>query len=165
MWGLGPLLLYVPGKGPPHKEFSGWDPNQGIFEAFLYVDVLFSLLTWTSQSFPSLPQKLPGDFPGTSLTVDFIRRESSGGVEWLGVWNCNFSGSEFSNLVARAIRNAVRANRFARIIRNRNPYFYSASGRFARITGISDSRESLDSRELCESIRANHATKFSNFGV
>ena len=59
-------------------------------------------------------------------------------------------------LVARAIRNAIRANRFARIIRNQNPYFYSASGRFARITRISDSRESPDSRE---SIRENHATK------
>ena len=50
-------------------------------------------------------------------------------------------------LVAQAIRNAIRANRFARIdsreiIRNWNPYFYSASGRFARITRISDSRES-----------------------
>ena len=56
-------------------------------------------------------------------------------------------------LVARAIRNAIRANRFARIIRNRNPYFYSVSGRFARITRISDSRESPDSRESCESIR------------
>ena len=39
------------------------------------------------------------------------------------------------------------------------PYFYSSSGRFARITRISDSRESPDSRESCESIRANHATK------
>ena len=58
--------------------------------------------------------------------------------------------------MARAIRNAIRANRFARIIRNCHPYFYSASGRFARITLISDSRESPDSRE---SIRANHATK------
>ena len=66
----------------------------------------------------------------------------------------------FLRLVARAIRNAIRANRFARIIRNRNPYFYSASGRFAQITRISDSRESPDSRESCESIRANHATKF-----
>ena len=64
-------------------------------------------------------------------------------------------------LVARAIRNAIRAYRFARIIRNWNPYFCSASGRFARITrfGISDSRESPDSRESCESIRANHAAK------
>ena len=61
--------------------------------------------------------------------------------------------------MARAIRNAIRANRFARIIRSWNPYFYSASGRFARITRISDSRESPDSRESCESIRANHATK------
>ena len=61
--------------------------------------------------------------------------------------------------MARAIRNAIRANRFARIIRNWNPYFYSASGQFARITRISDSRESPDSRESCESIRANHATK------
>ena len=62
-------------------------------------------------------------------------------------------------IVARAIRNAIRANRFARIIRNWDPYFYSTSGRFARITRISDSRESPDSRESCESIRANHATK------
>ena len=66
-------------------------------------------------------------------------------------------------LVAHAIRNAIRANRFARIIRNWNPYLYSASGRFARITRISDSRESPDSRESCESIRANHATKLKNF--
>ena len=62
-----------------------------------------------------------------------------------------------SDLVARAIRNAIRANRFARVIRNCT-YFYSASGRFARIARISDSRESPDSRESCESIRANHAT-------
>ena len=63
-----------------------------------------------------------------------------------------------ADLVARAIRNAIRANRFARIIRNWHPYFSSASGRFARITRISDSRESPDSRESCESIRTNHAT-------
>ena len=57
--------------------------------------------------------------------------------------------------------------RFARIdsresFATRDPYFNSASGRFARITRISDSRESGDSRESCESIpnRANHATKF-----
>ena len=68
-----------------------------------------------------------------------------------------------TTLVARAIRNAIRANRFARIIdiRNRSPYFYSASGRFAQITRNSDSRESPDSRESCESIRANHATKLT----
>ena len=63
------------------------------------------------------------------------------------------------HLVAQAIRNAIRANRFARVIRNSNPYFHSASGRFARIARISDSRESPDSRELCESTRPNHATK------
>ena len=28
------------------------------------------------------------------------RRESSGGMEWLGVWNCNLSGSEFSDFGA-----------------------------------------------------------------
>ena len=56
-------------------------------------------------------------------------------------------------LVARAIRNAIRANRFARNIRNWNPCFYSVSGRFARITRISDS-----------SIRANHATKVTLIG-
>ena len=54
-----------------------------------------------------------------------------------------FEGEKcLQNLVARAIRNAIRANRFARIIRDCNPGFYSASGRFARITQISDSRES-----------------------
>ena len=69
-----------------------------------------------------------------------------------------FWASPFT-LVARAIRNAIRANRFARIIRNWDPNFYSASGRFTWITQISDSRESPDSCESCESIRANHATK------
>ena len=44
-------------------------------------------------------------------------------------------------------------------------YFYSASGRFARMIRISDSRESPDSRESCESIRANHATKVITKGV
>ena len=68
-------------------------------------------------------------------------------------------GPPHLTLVARAIRNAIPANRFARIIRNWNPYFYSAWRRFAGITRISDSRESPDSRESCESIRANHATK------
>ena len=29
-----------------------------------------------------------------------IRRDSSGGMEWLGVWNCVFSGSEISNFGA-----------------------------------------------------------------
>ena len=29
-----------------------------------------------------------------------VRRGSSGGMEWLGVWNCIFSGSEFSNFGA-----------------------------------------------------------------
>ena len=46
--------------------------------------------------------------------------------------------------MAWAIRNAIHANRFARIIRNWNPYFYSA-----------DSHETLEFP-----IRANHATKF-----
>ena len=41
-----------------------------------------------------------------------------------------FTRQSPQNLVARAIR----ANRFARIIRNCNPYFYSVSGRFAPIT-------------------------------
>ena len=54
----------------------------------------------------------------------------------------------------RDSRESIRANHS-----QLKPYFYSASGRFARITRISDSRESPDSRESCESIRANHATK------
>ena len=49
--------------------------------------------------------------------------------------------------------------RFARIIRNSKPYFYTASGWLARIIRISDSRGSPDSRESCKSIRVNHATK------
>ena len=57
----------------------------------------------------------------------------------------------------RDSRESIRANHS-----QLNPYFYSASGRFARITRISDSRESPDSRESCESIRANHATKLTN---
>ena len=48
----------------------------------------------------------------------------------LGFWRFQL---DFASLVARAIRNEIRANRFARIIRNWNAYFYSASGRFARI--------------------------------
>ena len=67
------------------------------------------------------------------------------------------------NLVARAIRNTIRANRFARIICYWNPYVYSASGRSARTTRISDLRESPDSCESCESICANHATKCTKF--
>ena len=43
-------------------------------------------------------------------------------------------------LVARAIRDAIRANRFARIIRIWNFYFYNASSRLARIIRISESR-------------------------
>ena len=69
--------------------------------------------------------------------------------------------NSFATLVAQVIRNAIRANQFARIICNWNPHFYSGSGQFGRITRISDSRESPDLRESCESIRANHATKFA----
>ena len=45
---------------------------------------------------------------------------------------------------------------FSDRLMGRDPYFYSASVRFARITRISDLRESGES---CESIRSNHATK------
>ena len=38
--------------------------------------------------------------------------------------------------MAQAIRNAIRANQLARIIRYWHPYFYRASGRFARITPL-----------------------------
>ena len=34
---------------------------------------------------------------GKYIFEELFRRESSGGIEWLGVWNCIFSGSEFSN--------------------------------------------------------------------
>ena len=59
-----------------------------------------------------------------------------------------------TDLVARAIRNAIRANRFG----IETPIF---------IEFQADSHESLefpiprDSRESCESIRANHATKLT----
>ena len=39
-----------------------------------------------------------GKIPGKSVAkIDKSRRESSGGMEWLGVWNCIFSASEISN--------------------------------------------------------------------
>ena len=47
----GPLLLYFPGKEPPHKEFLGWDPNWGDFRVVLYVYVLFSLLNNQRETF------------------------------------------------------------------------------------------------------------------
>ena len=37
---------------------------------------------------------------GSPESRDLARRESSGGMECLGVWNCTFSGSEFSNFRA-----------------------------------------------------------------
>ena len=70
---------------------------------------------------------------------------------------CTQSCSKVGHLVARAIRNAIRANRFARIDSQLKPLFHSAklpirtshsSFRLARITA--DSHESLrisDSRE------------------
>ena len=52
------------------------------------------------------------------------------------------SGGVFLLLLLARVRNAIRANRLARIIRNSSPYFYSASARLGRIIRISDSRES-----------------------
>ena len=58
-----------------------------------------------------------------------------------------------STLVARAIRNAIRANRFARIIRNWNPIF---------IARQADSRESLEFPIRANRvIRANRANRFA----
>ena len=59
----------------------------------------------------------------------------------------------------RDLRESIRANHS-----QLKPLFYSVSGLFARITRISDSRESPNSRESCESIRANHATKLLRIG-
>ena len=50
----------------------------------------------------NLSDQIPGG-PNLTLTLTLhsnYRRESSGGMEWLGVWNCIFSGSEFSNFGA-----------------------------------------------------------------
>ena len=38
-----------------------------------------------------------------------FRRESSGGMEWLGVWNCSFSGSQFQILESELEKFAVSA--------------------------------------------------------
>ena len=38
--------------------------------------------------------------PSWPLQLRVNRRESSGGMEWLGVWNCIFLGSEISNFGA-----------------------------------------------------------------
>ena len=43
----------------------------------------------------------------TKLKNLLIKRESSGGTEWLGVWNCIFSGSEFSIFGARNLAKIV----------------------------------------------------------
>ena len=57
----------------------------------------------------------------------------------------------------RDSRESIRANHS-----QLRPYFYSASGWFARIARISDSRDSPDSCESCESIRTNHTTKLGS---
>ena len=55
----------------------------------------------------------------------------------------------FCGLVARAIRNAIRANRFARIIRNWKPLFFIVRQADSHASlEFSDSRESPDSREI-----------------
>ena len=64
------------------------------------------------------------------------------------------------NLVARAIRNAIRANRFAI---ETSIFVACQADSHESVDSVSDSRESPDSRESCESIRANHATKVLNF--
>ena len=46
------------------------------------------------------PRKGTGRRGWLMTSCDISRRESSGGMEWLGVWNCIFSGSEFSNFGA-----------------------------------------------------------------
>ena len=47
-----PLLLYLPGEEPPHKELLGRDPNWVIFRVFLYVCVLFFGLELLQNQFP-----------------------------------------------------------------------------------------------------------------
>ena len=51
------------------------------------------------------------------ITPNVIRRESSGGMEWLGVWNYNFSGSEFSNFGVAKIALSVEFQGFSWKIR------------------------------------------------
>ena len=48
----------------------------------------------------SVFQKILGGEKLLEKCREEIRRESSGGMEWLGVWNCIFLGSEFSKFGA-----------------------------------------------------------------
>ena len=97
--------------------------------------------------------------PASTFELSQCRR-SKGGLpgprRGFSVPSGSLSPRTAASLVARAIRNVIRANRFARIIRNWNPYLYNANRlirpnhsnfRFARITRFArivriDSRES-----------------------
>ena len=77
-----------------------------------------------------------------------MEKSTRGKVHKIATRVTSCSSCTWSNLVAQAICNAIRANRFTRAIRNWNPYFIACQA---------DSPESLDFP-----IRANHATKWSN---
>ena len=73
-------------KVPPQKSRD--NPVKILFTCFLLY-VCFCA--------PNLHSEGNQTGPDGGVFKAFVRRESSGGVEWLGVWNCIFSGSEFSN--------------------------------------------------------------------
>ena len=72
------------------------------FEAAPHLEYFFQVLELSTKAafakvlaWPPLPAEPRGEKKKT-----FFRRESSGGMERLGVWNCIFSGSEISNFGA-----------------------------------------------------------------
>ena len=74
----------------PKEERRAHSPKPPFYETAL----LFFL---SNQSFPT-PRFQLALWPNFQNPV--FRRESSGGIEWLEVWNCIFSGPEFSNFGA-----------------------------------------------------------------
>ena len=121
---------------------------------------------WRLQSLDSCckpcGKELANEFPDRCNHSKFVSlsKNTPGSVPWRSLsLSISFTNGKVLSGTGDSPRNAIRANQFARIIRNCNPYVYTASARFARITRISDSRKSPDSRESCESIRPNHATK------
>ena len=90
------LLRFAPIKGPPKLTF---EPQKWRFrlKTLSFLSFFFGNDKENHQKnkdFLSLRKE------GKNSQKNKNRRESSGGMEWLGVWNYIFSGSEFSNFGA-----------------------------------------------------------------
>ena len=103
------------------------------------------LMSWCQKLPPhDVPVKACGTIPNNPPVL-------SGFLWW---------GGTLMGLVARATRNAIRANRFAiETFAIETPIFIARQADSQESLEFSDSRESPDTRESCESIRTNHATK------